>query len=109
MHELSIAAAVVESAQDTARRPGASSVEAVRLRMGELSGVVADALRFSFEVVTEGTALAGAELVVEDVPARARCTACALEFGVEVRSDTAPLGEPLPRICCPRGDAFRFP
>ncbi|MGY1455719.1 hydrogenase maturation nickel metallochaperone HypA [Streptomyces sp. SS8] len=91
MHELSIAAAVVESAQDTARRHGASSVEAVRLRVGELSGVVADALRFSFEVVTEGTELAGAELVVEDVPARARCAACALEF--------AP-GVPL-RLWCP--------
>ncbi|MCG3041447.1 hydrogenase maturation nickel metallochaperone HypA [Streptomyces sp. S1A] len=91
MHELSIAAAVVESAQDTARRHGASSVEAVRLRVGELSGVVADALRFSFEVVTEGTELAGAELVIEDVPARARCTACALEF--------AP-GVPL-RLWCP--------
>jgi hydrogenase nickel incorporation protein HypA/HybF len=91
MHELSIAAAVVESAEDAARRHGASSVTAVRLRVGELSGVVADALRFSFEVVTEGTALAGARLLVEHVPARARCASCGLEF--------AP-GTPL-RLWCP--------
>ncbi|HEX5568417.1 MAG TPA: hydrogenase maturation nickel metallochaperone HypA [Streptomyces sp.] len=91
MHELSIAAAVAESAEHTARRHGASSVEAVRLRVGELSGVVADALRFSFEVVAEGTPLADAELLIEEVPARARCGECALEFAA---------GTPL-RLWCP--------
>ncbi|MEE1940197.1 hydrogenase maturation nickel metallochaperone HypA [Streptomyces sp. TRM 70361] len=100
MHELSIAAAVAESAQDAARRHGAASVESVRVRVGELSGVVPDALRFSFEVVTEGTALAGAALVVEEVPARARCGDCAGQF--------AP-GTP-PRLWCPgcRGAAVEL-
>ncbi|MET8679004.1 hydrogenase maturation nickel metallochaperone HypA [Streptomyces sp. NPDC004647] len=92
MHELSIAAAVVESAEKAARDHGASSVESVRLRIGELSGVVADALRFSFEVATAGTMLDGAELDVEDVPGSARCTSCELEFAV---------GTP-PQLWCPQ-------
>lgn len=84
MHELSIAIAVVENAERAAREHGAASVESILLRVGELAGVVPDALRFSFGVVAEGTALAGAELVIEEVPARARCTSCGTEFAVGV-------------------------
>lgn len=92
MHELSIAAAVVEGAEEAARRHGAASVERVRLRIGALSGVVPGALRFSFGLAAEGTLLAGAELVIEEVPARARCGGCAAGFAV---------GSP-PKLSCPR-------
>ncbi|WP_165984776.1 hydrogenase maturation nickel metallochaperone HypA [Streptomyces sp. YIM 98790] len=91
MHELSIAAAVAERAGEVARAHGAARVEAVRLRVGELSGVVPDALRFSFGLVTEDTAAAGAELIVEEVPALARCGGCGERFAV---------GCP-PRLACP--------
>ncbi|MFH8370206.1 hydrogenase maturation nickel metallochaperone HypA [Streptomyces sp. NPDC018031] len=94
MHELSIAAAVVETAGRTARAHGAAAVEAVRLRIGELAGVVPDALRFSFELVAEGTEVAGAELVIDAVPARAACDGCRSEFAV---------GSP-PLLWCPRCD-----
>ncbi|MEV6317758.1 hydrogenase maturation nickel metallochaperone HypA [Streptomyces sp. NPDC051776] len=96
MHELSIALSVVERAEEAAREHGAASVESVRLRIGELAGVVADALRFSFELVAEGTLLAGAGLVIDEVPARARCTACDAEF---------PVGSP-PRLSCPRCEGW---
>jgi hydrogenase nickel incorporation protein HypA/HybF len=94
MHELSIAVAVAESAERVAREHGAASVESVRLRIGELAGVVPGALRFSFGLVTEGTVLAGAELVIEEVPARARCSSCRTEFAV---------GMP-PHLWCPQCD-----
>ncbi|MGW7356861.1 hydrogenase maturation nickel metallochaperone HypA/HybF [Streptomyces sp. NPDC054802] len=82
MHELSIAAAVVDTAARTARTHGATAVEAVRLRIGELAGVVPDALRFSFELAADGTALAGAELIIDDVSALAACDGCRAEFAV---------------------------
>ena len=52
------------------------------MQIGELAGVVGDALDFAFELAREGTPLAGARLVVEAVPARARCRDCAAEFAV---------------------------
>lgn len=82
MHELSIAVAVVETAERTARTHGADAVEAVRLRVGELAGVVPDALLFSFGLAAEGTPVAGAELLVDQVAARAACDGCAHEFAV---------------------------
>ncbi|MEU8547634.1 hydrogenase maturation nickel metallochaperone HypA [Streptomyces roseoverticillatus] len=94
MHELSIATAIVEHAEETARLHGGGRVSAVRVRVGEMAGAVPDALRFSFDVAREGTALESARLLVEEVPARARCTPCGTDFAV---------GTP-PLMWCPQCD-----
>jgi hydrogenase nickel incorporation protein HypA/HybF len=78
MHELSIAMGIVEAALEEAERRGVQ-VSAVHLRLGALSGVVKDALFFSYEVACEGTALAGSRLIVEDVPVVVFCAKCEKE------------------------------
>ncbi|MER5971974.1 hydrogenase maturation nickel metallochaperone HypA [Streptomyces sp. NPDC002055] len=84
MHELSIALAVVAQVEDAARAHGARRVGSLRVRIGELSGVVPDALAFSFDLAADGTLLEGAELITETVPARARCPVCERETAVGV-------------------------
>ncbi|BCX04109.1 MAG: hypothetical protein KatS3mg053_2047 [Candidatus Roseilinea sp.] len=76
MHELSIAASLVESAEQAARRAGAQRVTQVFLRLGALSGVAKDALLFSYDVAAAGTLLAGSRLVIEDVPVVVHCEHC---------------------------------
>jgi hydrogenase nickel incorporation protein HypA/HybF len=76
LHELSIADAIVTIATEHAQGRRVTSVE---VKIGGLRQVVADALTFAFELLTEGTELAGAELVVEHVPARVVCRDCAVE------------------------------
>ena len=75
MHELSIAMGIVDAAMDEARQRRVQ-VSAVHLRLGALSGVVKDALLFSYEVACQDTPLAGSRLVVEDVPAAVFCPHC---------------------------------
>jgi hydrogenase nickel incorporation protein HypA/HybF len=58
MHELSIAMSLVELATEEAERRGASRVSALHVHVGPLSGVVSDALRFSFTLAAEGTPIA---------------------------------------------------
>ncbi|MEV8530513.1 hydrogenase maturation nickel metallochaperone HypA [Streptomyces sp. NPDC051211] len=91
MHEMSIAMAVVGQVEEAARAGGASAVTAVRLRIGELAGVVPDSLAFCFELACAGTVLEGAVLTTEPVTARARCASC---------TDEWPVGMP-PELCCP--------
>ena len=79
MHELSVALSLVDIASEEMARLGATRVASVRVRLGALSGVVKDALLFSFEAAIEGTALEGARLEVEDVPVTVWCVACAAE------------------------------
>ncbi|MEU9233820.1 hydrogenase maturation nickel metallochaperone HypA [Streptomyces subrutilus] len=91
MHEMSIAMAVVGQVEEAAGAGGASAVTAVRLEVGELAGVVPDALAFCFELACAGTVLEGARLATETVAARARCGACGHAW---------PTGMP-PDLCCP--------
>ncbi|WP_298819026.1 hydrogenase maturation nickel metallochaperone HypA [Chloroflexus sp.] len=76
MHELSIAHNIVSIASAAAAEAGAEEISSVHVRIGALSGVVADALRFSFAIAAEGTPLANAELVIEETPVVVFCAQC---------------------------------
>src|ERR1700761_976141 len=78
MHELSIAMSIVDSALEEAERREVT-VDAVHLELGRLSGVVADALLFSYEMVCAGTPLEGSRLLIREVPIEVYCPACKTE------------------------------
>ena len=80
MHEFSIMQAALETAGEKTRAAGATQIHRLRLRVGALSGVVPEALRFAFEALKAKSPAAQAELEIETVPAVAFCTACAAEF-----------------------------
>jgi hydrogenase nickel incorporation protein HypA/HybF len=75
MHELSIAMSIVDSAQEEAERRGVK-VDAVHLELGALSGVVAEALLFSYEMACSGTPLEGSKLLIKEVPIEVYCPVC---------------------------------
>jgi len=77
---MSIMESTLELASEQARQAGASRVCVVSLRVGALSGVAPDALSFAFEALAPGTAVSGAELRIETVPARFWCAVCQAEF-----------------------------
>ncbi len=67
MHELSIAVSIVEIAQEESERLG-SKVSAVHLKLGPLSGIVKEALLFSYDVACQDTPLEGSTLVILETP-----------------------------------------
>lgn len=76
MHELSIALSIIEGATEELERQGVALVSAVHLKLGPLSGVVQDALQFSWQLAIEGTPLNGARLIIEDAPIVLHCAQC---------------------------------
>jgi hydrogenase nickel incorporation protein HypA/HybF len=79
MHELSIAMSIVEMAEEEAHSRGNVQIQAVHLRLGQLSGVVKDALLSSYEMACETTVLEGSRLVIEEVPVEIFCSKCQLQ------------------------------
>lgn len=79
MHELSIIYSVVESVREAIAGRNVRRVEAVNLRVGALSGVVEDALQFSYEIAIQGTPLEGSALRIEQIPVRVHCGDCGQE------------------------------
>lgn len=107
MHELSIAVALVEAACEKAAELGGVRVEALHLRLGALSGVVKDALLFSFEIASKDTAVEGARLEIVEVPLVVRCAPCAAEHELKDPFLLCPVcGEPTPEVV--RGKELEF-
>ena len=82
MHELGIAQSVLDAVQAEAATRNSKPVK-VGLRIGELSAIDPDALRFSFEALAAETDLQGLTLDIEFCRRRHRCLDCATEFEVK--------------------------
>ena len=80
VHELGIATSALEAALARARDAGAEHVRRLELRVGELSGVEPEALRFALETILPGTAAEGAAVEIAPVAAIARCAECGRDF-----------------------------
>ena len=52
-------------------------MQAVHLRLGQLSGVVKEALLASYEMACHATPLEGSQLLIEEIPVEVMCPQCA--------------------------------
>jgi hydrogenase nickel incorporation protein HypA/HybF len=79
MHELSIATSMMEMAAEELARQGGTELYALHLKLGPLSGVVKEALLFSWDAACEGTPLEGSRLVIEEVAVKVHCSVCRVQ------------------------------
>jgi hydrogenase nickel incorporation protein HypA/HybF len=82
LHEMSIAASVLDAVRAERALHGEARVTRAGLRIGELSGVEVESLRFCLEVLVSESDLAGAAFEIECVPWTRRCRDCGAEFRV---------------------------
>jgi hydrogenase nickel incorporation protein HypA/HybF len=83
MHEMTITQGIIDIALDSAKKADATKINAVNLTIGTLSQVVPDCIEFYFEIMTKDTIAEGATLNINNIEARARCSACGHEFSAE--------------------------
>ena len=83
MHELSIAQNIVEIVRQSVPADEIINVTAIKLKIGEMAGVVADSLEFGFQAITSETELEKAKLQIEKVPFVFKCNECGKESGNE--------------------------
>jgi hydrogenase nickel incorporation protein HypA/HybF len=87
MHELSVSAAVVDTA---VRHAAGRKVTSVHLRVGALRQVGPDSLAFYFEIVARDTVCEGAALEQELIGARLRCEGCETEWAADAPAFRCP-------------------
>ena len=77
MHEMGIATEIVRIVTESIPPDMiGSKVARVNLKVGKLSAVVPQSLRFCFEIVAKETPVAGARLEIQEVAVIARCKQC---------------------------------
>lgn len=80
MHELSIAQGILDVVEQEVKRHGLRNVAKIKLKIGELTTVVPEALDFCFSILVKDTELEGACLEIETVPIRGKCLGCKRTF-----------------------------
>lgn len=80
MHEQSIVESILELALEHARKAEADKIVSIFLVVGELSGVVGEAVEFYFRFLSRDTCASEANLIFNHVPVELRCRNCNIIF-----------------------------
>lgn len=84
MHEVTVCDSLLDLVEETARKHNARRVAVVRVRIGEISGVVPELLEHAFEILApERNLTRNASLVMDRVKPAAHCETCGKDFEPE--------------------------
>ena len=79
MHELAICQSLMDQVESIARERDANSVTSITIGMGPLSGVEVQLLKNAYPIASAGTVAEDAELLIEHLPIKVRCSQCGSE------------------------------
>jgi len=77
MHELGITQNIVAIVTEHAK---GNKVQKVVLEIGKLSAIMPDAIRFCFDICTQGTVLQGSTLEIIQITGLAKCRQCGMKI-----------------------------
>jgi hydrogenase nickel incorporation protein HypA/HybF len=80
MHELGITQNIVAIVTEHAK---SMKVQKVVLEIGKLSAIMPDAIKFCFDICTQGTLLENSILEIIEIPGLAKCRQCGVEFAID--------------------------
>ncbi|OGW12200.1 MAG: hydrogenase maturation nickel metallochaperone HypA [Nitrospinae bacterium RIFCSPLOWO2_12_FULL_45_22] len=83
MHELSIAQNILRIVEEEARKNKATRINSIKIKAGEMRGIVSKSLSFCFDFVSRGTLAEGARIDIEKIPIQGQCNQCQAIFLVE--------------------------
>ena len=83
MHEVSIMQSTLEIAIAKAEQNKATTIDRLTMNIGDLSGVVPEALEFAFEVLTKETIAENAQLEINSIAVVCHCPKCDRDFQPE--------------------------
>ena len=80
---MSITVSMMDIVSEHMRKNGVKTLKGLKVRVGEMTALEPEALKFCFEVCSKGTEMEGARLDIEEVPITGRCSGCGAEFRME--------------------------
>lgn len=84
MHEASLALSIIDLAVRQCQQEGYSTINSIEVEVGSASGVLSDALLMAFDIIKLDTpAVAGARLIINEVPLGGTCRSCHKDFSTQ--------------------------
>lgn len=82
VHELDLVQNIIDIIEAELKARNLQRAVSVKLKVGQISHVLPDALRFCFDSLSKGTSLEGAELIINVVPTQGKCRNCGQVFEI---------------------------
>ncbi len=83
MHELAVTESILSIADRHAKEAQASRVTDIYIVIGQLSSIVDDSVQFYWDIISEGTICAKAQLHFQRIPAKMLCMDCSHSYTLE--------------------------
>ena len=90
MHEYPITQQIIKIAEDHCRKAEGSRVTKINLVIGDYSGYVGSSVQMYFDVISEGTLCEKAEVAIEHIKPKLRCSECGELFEKKLLSFDCP-------------------
>ena len=82
---------VLRIAEENAKNLDAKIVHEIEMDIGKLSGIDFEALEFAMQNTQKNESLEDVKLIINKIPAKARCKSCNYEFEIEDFYTACPL------------------
>lgn len=76
MHELSVTEGILKICKEEQEKNNFNRIKEIRIKVGELTGLVPSCIDYYFQVISKGTIGEGAKLKVEKLPIVIECNEC---------------------------------
>ena len=101
MHEFSMTTQIVENVLREGEKHNAKKVTEVHLVIGKLTFLGAEQVRFSYNILVEGTIMESSKLYIEEKNGVVKCSSCGYE-GDFMYEDNPIHHVPTPTLRCPK-------
>lgn len=79
---MSLAMQIIELAENEARKAHGKVITAIEVDVGQLAGVMSEALSFCLEAAARGTLAQGAQFLLNHIPGRGFCQTCRHDLAI---------------------------
>ena len=90
MHEYPVTQQIVQVAVETGNKNSALKVTKIVIVVGELSGFIGESIQMYFDILSKGTIAENAQIIIQPVKPKLRCSLCGIYFERKLYSFLCP-------------------
>ena len=90
MHELAVTEGILKICKEEQEKHKFERIKEIRIKVGELTGLVPSCIDYYFQIVSKDTVAEGAKIIVDKLPIKINCSECNFEGEIERGSYSCP-------------------
>jgi len=85
MHELPVTKSILNITVEEAEKHKAKKVKDIKIKIGELTGLVPVSIQYYFDIISKGTIAEGANVIIDKIPIKVLCKNCGHNYDASTK------------------------